>query len=276
MSPYHTLTKPEGVGTPVLVEVPHAGLAIPEAVQGELSAPRDAILRDADIYVDKLYDAAPSAGASMLTAHASRYVVDLNRAPDDVDAETVPDHPAPRGVQPRGVVWRMTTDGRSVLRKPLTYAQLAGRIETFHKPYHDALRAELTRLREQHGYAILVAGHSMPSVGRSGHTDTGVRRADVVPGTRGRTTADPRVIDCVDAHFRDAGLSVRHDDPYRGGWTTGHYGRPRQGWHAVQIELNRGLYVDEATGEPKAHAFESLQELLGALVVELAALKISG
>lgn len=274
MSPYHTLTMAEGEGTPVLVEVPHAGLAIPDAVQGELSAPRDAILRDADIYVDKLYQRAPAHGASMLVARASRYVVDLNRAADDVDAETVPDHPAPRGVQPRGVVWRMTTDGRSVLRKPLTYEQLAGRIETFHKPYHDALRSELTRLREQHGYAILVAGHSMPSVGRSGHSDTGVRRADVVPGTRGRTTADPRIIDCVDSHFREAGLSVRHDDPYRGGWTTGHYGRPRQGWHAVQIELNRGLYVNEATGEPKARAIESLQVLLGTLVDRLAALQL--
>jgi N-formylglutamate deformylase len=177
-------------------------------------------------------------------------------------------------MQPRGVVWRMTTDGRPILRRPLRYAQFQQRIEQFHGPYHATLRAELTRLRETFGFAVLLAGHSMPSVGRAGHIDPGGRRADVVPGSQGRTTAHPQVIDLVDAHFRGAGLSVRHDEPYRGGWTTAHYGRPRAGWHAVQIELNRGLYVDEATGEPKAGNFESLQALCASLVQKMGQLTL--
>jgi N-formylglutamate amidohydrolase len=109
----------------------------------------------------------------------------------------------------------------------------------------------------------------MPSLGRSLHSDSGSRRADVVPGTQGRTTAADSAIDLVDAHFRDAGLTVRHDDPYRGGYTTTHYGRPAEGWHAVQIELNRALYVDEQTGVPKQGDFAELQALLDALVVKL-------
>lgn len=256
----------------VLVEVPHSGLSIPEELA--IEAPRDGVLRDSDIYVDELYADAPRHGASMLVAHASRYVVDLNRAADDVDLDTVPDHPAPRGLQPRGVVWRMTTDGRALMRGPLTYEALEQRLSRFHRPYHGALRNELVRLRARFGHAILIAAHSMPSTGRVLTTGRPVRRADVVPGTRGGSTADRRVIDLVDAHFRAAGLSVRHDDPYRGGYTTGHYGRPREGWHAIQIELNRALYVDETTSERREGDFAALRRVLSELVAKVGELEL--
>jgi N-formylglutamate amidohydrolase len=114
----------------------------------------------------------------------------------------------------------------------------------------------------------------MPSIGRASHGDTGVRRADIVPGTRGRSTADPRVIDLVDSHFRAAGLTVRHDDPYRGGYTTGHYGQPRAGVHAIQIEINRALYVNEATGEPLEGDFERLSKLMTELALRLGRLDL--
>lgn len=266
------LTLPTSGRTPVVVEVPHAGLSIPRALRAETLVDERTVMRDADLYVDKLYADAPARGAGLLTAPFSRYVVDLNRAPDDIDLTTVPDHPAPRGKQPRGVVWRLTTDGRPSLREPLTYAAFQDRVARYHAPYHQALRDELERTRARFGFAVLVAGHSMPSVGRAGHADTGTRRADIVPGTLGRTSADRRLIDLVDAHFRGAGLSVRHDDPYRGGFTTQHYGRPREGWHVVQIELNRALYVHEDTGQKKRGDFKRLQRLLADLVEKLGTL----
>lgn len=271
MDPFR-LTLPERDETPLLVEVPHAGLAIPEAVADQLDVAPSVVLRDSDIYVDRLYEGAERHGASVLAAGVSRYVVDLNRAADDVDAETVPDHPDPRGVQPRGVVWRVTTDGRPALRGPLTYTALQHRLAHYHAPYHEALRGQLEAKRSQFGHAVLLAAHSMPSSSRGALGAP--PRADVVPGTRGRTSASGRVIDCVDAHFRDAGLSVRHDDPYRGGWSTSHYGRPREAWHAVQIELNRALYVDEATGRPKDGDFEALREVVLALTAKLGALTL--
>jgi N-formylglutamate amidohydrolase len=271
---YFDLVVPEHAATPVLVEIPHAGLAIPDLVRDQIAAPVDAVVRDSDIYVDKLYRRVPERGASLLTATISRYVVDLNRAPTDVDRETVPDHPSPRTMQPRGVVWRMTTGGQRALTRPLRYRELRERLDTFHGPYHDALETRLTSLRARFGFAILVAAHSMPSVGRGGSIDSGARRADVVPGTRGRSTAHPRVIDAIDAYFRTAGLTVSHDDPYRGGWTTGHYGRPADDWHAVQIELNRALYVDEATGRPRERDFERLEGILLDLVTELGRLPL--
>jgi N-formylglutamate amidohydrolase len=268
------LQLPNQAGIPVLVEVPHAGLLVPDAVKDELSAPEDALLRDADIYVDELYEQAPACGAALLCARVSRYVVDLNRAQDDVDSATVSDHPAPVGAQPRGVVWRATTDGRPVLKRPLTFSALRKRLARYYVPYHDSLRTTLEALRARHGYAILVAGHSMPSRGRSLHIDAGVRRADVVPGTQGRTTADARVIDLVEAHFRDAGLSVRHDDPYKGGFATTYYGRPAQRTHAIQIELNRALYVDEENFVRRSGDFERIQQLLAALIVKLGQLDL--
>jgi N-formylglutamate deformylase len=268
--PIFSLQAPERGETPVLVEIPHAGLAIPETVAGSLIVPRDVVLRDSDLYVDRIWDHAPEHGATLLCASVSRYVVDLNRAPDDVDRDTVPDHPAPRPTQARGVVWRVTTEGRPALRAPLRHAELRARLEIFHEPYHRALEAALERKRERFGWAVLVAAHSMPSTSRDGSS----RRADVVPGTRGRTTADPRVIDAVERHFRAAGLSVRHDDPYRGGWTTGHYGRPERGIHAIQIELNRALYVDEPTSRPKDAELAWMRGLCGTLLDRLGTLEL--
>ncbi len=264
------LTRPTVAEVPVLVEVPHAGLAIPECLAHEVVVPRDAVMRDADLFVDELWEDAPSRGAPLFAARCSRFVVDLNRAADDVDRDVVPDHPAPRPTQSRGVVWRVTTDGRAAMSGPLSHARFAERIAAYHAPYHAALAGLIESARAKHGRVIVVAAHSMPSTSRDGAT----RRADIVPGSRGRTSADPRVIDLVDRHFRAAGLSVRHDDPYRGGWTTGHYGRPSRGVHAIQIEVNRALYLDEVTMRPDDAAFPRLRGILGDLVERLSGLSL--
>jgi N-formylglutamate deformylase len=108
----------------------------------------------------------------------------------------------------------------------------------------------------------------MPSVGRSGHGDTEIVRADVVPGTQGHSTANGALIDRVERHAVAAGLTVRHDEPYRGGFTTRHWGRPAQRVHAIQVELARRLYMNEATLR-KTAAFGQMQAFCGTLVREL-------
>ncbi len=263
------LTHPTTTPSPVLVEVPHSGLQVPPEVESEIDATPSAMLRDSDIYVDQLYQRAPENGATLLVSRVSRYVVDLNRGPEDVDSAAVPKHPKARHVPARGVVWRARTDGTPLLRSPLTVAQFGRRIELFYEPYHRTLREVTAQIREQHGQVVILAAHSMPSTGRRTMGGGEVRRADIVPGTRGRSTADGRIIDLVDSHFRDAGLSVQHDKPYRGGWTTSTYGAPKRGQHAIQIELNRALYVDERTSEIKKHDFAQLQTVLDQLVGKL-------
>ena len=263
------ITAPKTTPTPVLVEVPHSGLQVPHELEGEIDATPLAVLRDSDIYVDQLYERAPQNGATLLVSRVSRYVVDLNRGRDEVDSAAVPRHPQARHIPARGVVWRARTDGTPLLRAPLTVDQFARRIQQYYDPYHDKLREVAARMREEHGHVVILAAHSMPSAGRRVFGGRHIRRADVVPGTRGRSTADGRIIDLVDAHFKEAGMSVKHDDPYRGGWTTSSYGAPKRGQHAIQIELNRALYVDERTSEIKKDDFARLQRVLDELVSKL-------
>jgi N-formylglutamate deformylase len=266
------LTAPETTAIPVLVEIPHSGLEVPPELEPEIETTPFAVLRDSDIYVDRLYEHAPAHGATLLVSRVSRYVVDLNRGPDEVDSAAVPRHPKARHIPARGVVWRARTDGTPLLRAPLTIDQFARRIELYYEPYHQTLREVAARIRKEQGHVLILAAHSMPSAGRRIFGGREVRRADVVPGTRGRSTANGRIIDLLDAHFREAGLSVKHDDPYRGGWTTSSYGAPKRGQHAVQIELNRALYVDESTSEIKKADFAQLQALLDQLVSKLGGL----
>jgi len=263
------LTHPQATPSPVLVEVPHSGLQVPPEIESEIDATPLAVLRDSDIYVDQLYQRAPEHGATMLVSRVSRYVVDLNRGPEEVDSAAVPRHPRARHIPARGVVWRARTDGTPLLRAPLTIEQFTRRLALFYEPYHQTLRDVAARMREEHGRVVILAAHSMPSAGRRMLGGGEIRRADVVPGTRGRSTADGRIIDLIDSHFRQAGLSVKHDDPYRGGWTTSSYGAPKRGQHAVQIELNRALYVDERTSEIKKNDFAQLQTVLDQLVSKL-------
>jgi N-formylglutamate amidohydrolase len=253
------LVEPLGPETPVIVEVPHAGLELPALFLEPLAAPARALGRDADLYVDALYDGAPAAGASMIIARASRYVVDLNRAEADVDSEVVEGGRADLQMH-HGLVWRLTSDGEPALSRKLRPEELEERLDLVWRPYHRALAALIAHKRERFGVAVVLAGHSMPSVERSSNGFRRTRipaelraRADVVPGTRGRRSADARFIDAVEAHAASRGWSVRHDDPYAGGFTTQHYGRPAEGVHAIQVELARRLYLDEATLRPNEY-----------------------
>jgi N-formylglutamate amidohydrolase len=265
-----TLTEPRAAEAPVIVEVPHAGLETDAEALATLVAPAVAIGRDADLYVDELYADAPDLGATLLCARMSRYVCDLNRSEQDVDRDTVLG--ATGRSSPHGLIWRSTTDTRAAIARPLARSELDRRLHAYYRPYHDKLD-ELVRERlDRHGFVILVSGHSMPSRGRDGHDDPGRDRADVVPGTRQRTTAAAAVIDATEQVARRFHLGVAHDDPYRGGHTTVRYGRPAAGIHAIQIELNRRLYMDEQTLAKKTSEFKTIRSFCRALVEQMVAL----
>jgi N-formylglutamate deformylase len=266
-----TVIEPAVEETPLIVEIPHAGLLVDGPTLARLVAPARAIGRDADLYVDDLYAEAPAHGATLLCANVSRYVCDLNRSELDVDAESVEGAPS-HARATRGIVWRLTSEGARVLEAPLPRTELDRRLDTYYRPYHRVLSAIVERKRARFGFAILLAAHSMPSVGRTGHGDPQAVRADVVPGTRGRTSAAGVFIDAVDKHARAAGLSVAHDDPYQGGYTTQHYGRPDHHVHVVQVELARRLYMDEPT-LTKSARFAEMQAWCSSLAAALGAIK---
>lgn len=251
---------------PVLVSVPHAGTAVPAEDAPLMAIGGQSLLRDADLHVEKLVTGVPALGVTVLQALVSRYVLDVNRAPDDVDRDTCPDIPRPARPSARGLCWRLTTEGQSVLRRPLTLPELSDRRERVHTAYHTTLERELHRRRERFGYAILLDMHSMPSTVRTGPGAQGnQRRADVVPGDVRGTSCSPNLSRLVADHFAHLGYRVRPNDPYMGGYITRHHGRPARGIHAIQVELNRDLYMNEATyvflddkAAPLKHAIEAL------------------
>ncbi len=269
---FFSVLPPRGNPVPVVVEIPHAGLAVEPISAATLIAPVSALGRDADLYVDELYVEATNVGASVLVSHVSRYVCDLNRAESDVDGYAV--QGTGGGNFPHGLIWHQTTDSQAALAGPLSRAEHERRLRLIYRPYHQALRRLLVESGQRFGYVNLLAAHSMPGAGRSGHRDPGSHRADVVPGSRGFTSADPLVIRCPEQLAVKRGWSVAHDTPYRGGFTTGHYGQPQNRVHAVQVELNRQLYMNEATLERLAGKFESTREYCTELVAELARLNL--
>jgi N-formylglutamate amidohydrolase len=253
--------EPETDDSPVLVEVPHGGLMLDAESANWVSAPMRSIARDADLYVDELFADAPQFGATLLCSHVSRYVVDLNRAIDDFDGAAVAGGPSRE--RPRGVVWRLTSDGLPVLSQRLSREEYRRRCDLYYRPYHDALQRVLLRKRARFGFAVLLCAHSMPTPRGRGQL------ADLVPGTRGRTSAAASWIDLIDALGREQGWSVQHDLPYRGGYSTGHYGRPHESVHAVQIELARRLYMNERSLARESDGFEVVKAFANRLVRNL-------
>jgi N-formylglutamate amidohydrolase len=236
------LVRPLGRETPVVVEVPHAGLGVDAAALSTMVVPARCLARDADLFVDEVVQDVVHEGATLLVAGVSRFVVDLNRDETDHDPGAVEGSVGDSA--PHGVVWHRATLGERVLSAPLSRGELARRLDVFHRPYHRELAALIAEKKQRFGHAIVLSAHSMPSNGVDARGRT-VPRADVVPGTRGRTSAAGALIDHVDGEARARGLSVRHDDPYRGGFVTRHYGKPSRNVHVVQIELARRLYMSE-------------------------------
>jgi N-formylglutamate amidohydrolase len=264
-----SLRAPELPTTPVVVSIPHAGLAT-HGYEATMSPALD-VRCDADLYVDRLYGlGGPGAPEVNLAAGLSRFVCDLNRDPDDVTSEAVPEHPAPCNVEGSGFVWAVTTSGTPALARPLTLDEWRART-ALHAAYHDAVTRALDRARARFGFAVLVDGHSMPSSDRSSR---GATRADVVPGDRDGTSCAPALSRFVGAHFESCGYGVAFNAPYKGGYITAHHGRPAARVHAIQIELRRDLFMNETTYELVEPGFTRLRGALAELLSKLREIRL--
>ncbi len=257
--------------TPVVLSVPHAGIAT-GGFEAALASRLD-VRGDADLFVDRLYGVDAAADLDLqpvyVAATLSRFVCDMNRDPDDVSPIAVPDHPAPRNADGRGFVWAVTTTGALALARTLTLDEWRAR-RAIHAAYYGAIREALTRARDRFGFAVLLDGHSMPSVGRAGHRDMGRPRAEVVPGDRDGSSCSPALSSMVGNHFQSRGYSVAFNDPYKGGFITAHHGCPADNVHAIQIEVRRDLYMDEDAFAPRPDGFVRLRETLRELMSALA------
>ncbi len=271
LNEFPRIQRPEArLERPLVVSVPHSGEQLPEQDPG---APSYAIniqglLRDGDLYVDELYADAVQEGATVISTPWSRFVVDLNRMADDVSDKAVAGRSARSSegyYGDRGVIWAVSTRGERIYERPLTEVEFEKRLSLYYHPYHDALAAELQRLKSRFGYVVLLDAHSMPSRATRLHRDPGRKRPDIIPGdAHGRSCASSFSQGTLEL-WRGMGFNVTMNFPYAGGATTRRYGNPSANVHAIQVELNRRLYMNESTLE-RTGEFERLRQRCRAYV----------
>ena len=222
---------------PLLVSVPHAGTAIPSELHADL-APRALDVEDTDWFLDRLYAFAVDMGASLIVPRHSRYVVDLNRPP-----ENTPMYP---GVNNTELVPTRFFTGEPLYRagREPCEDEVRRRVATYWRPYHDALAGELTRLRAAHGHAVLFDGHSIQSrLPWLFEGELPALNLGTVAGTSCAPALRERLAAVLAAQQR---FSHVVDGRFKGGYITRHYGRPQEGWHAVQMEMCWHCYMAEA------------------------------
>ena len=256
---------------PFVYASPHSGSDYPADFIAASRLDPMALRKSEDSFVDELFAAAPALGAPLLRALFPRAYCDPNREAYELDPAMFRDQ-LPRFANTTslrvagglGVIARVVASGQEIYRDKLPYAEAERRIAMFYRPYHQALGDLLAATRAKFGFAVLIDCHSMPSVGGPTDQDNGARRPDIVLGDRFGHACDRRLTDAAEAILRRAGYQVCCNNPYAGGYTTNRYGRPRDGVHGLQIEVNRALYMDET-------AFRRLPGL-GALAADMAAL----
>jgi N-formylglutamate amidohydrolase len=255
--PAFTLALADSVPLPVLLAAPHAGRAYPPDLVGQMRQHAAASLRLEDRWVDRIAEqVAAATGAAVLLAHAPRALIDLNRAPDDVDWEMIADGPAQQrgkmaaGRRARsglGLVPRRLPGFGELWRRRLSHKELEQRLDEVHRPYHATLAATLDTIRDRWGAALLLDLHSMPPLGpKRGHGAA----PDFVVGDRFGASCAPVLSTVAADHLQRCGYRTAHNRPYAGGYVLDRHGAPGRGVHAVQVEICRAMYLDSQLAEP--------------------------
>ncbi|KFC74086.1 putative N-formylglutamate amidohydrolase [Bosea sp. LC85] len=256
---------------PVVVDVPHAGRRYPPGFVERARLPLRSLRRSEDAYVDRLFAQTVALGAPLLVAEFPRAFLDVNREPYELDPRMF-DGRLPAFANTRsmrvagglGTIPRIVGDAHEIYFGKIPVEEALARIDGLYRPYHAGLRSLVQRTQGAFGTCILVDAHSMPSTGLD---RDGFAKSDVILGDRFGTSAASYIIDIAEEAFRRRGLSVTRNRPYAGGFITEHYGAPASGVHALQIEINRALYMNETTLEPHT-GFAELEQAIGTAMAE--------
>jgi N-formylglutamate amidohydrolase len=258
--------EPQGLEAPLVLDSPHSGAHYPDDF--DYSCPLPILRRAEDAYVDELYETAPDFGATLIGAVFPRSYLDVNRAADDVDPHVL-GGPIPAVFRPRpitrvGLVRRHAQPGVPIYDRKLSADEILARIERCHTPYHRVLAETCDRLHGKFGAVWHINCHSMPSYGNRRNGAKG-EHGDFVLGDRDGTTCDPEFTNFVAGFLRGLGYEVRVNDGYKGVEIVRRHGRPAEGRHSLQIEVDRALYMDQKTLE-KLAGFDRLRADLARLV----------
>lgn len=270
---FQAVFPPYGV-LPLVFESPHSGDEMPADIATTSTA--EDLAWTADSHVQALFAAAPDAGATLIAALFPRAYIDVNRGPDDIDpgmlAEPWPGDLRPTGKshQGFGLIWRYCRGTDSPLYdRGLSVVEVQARIDRFWRPYHDHLAETLESLYQRFGFVFHVSCHSMKSIGDEGPGGTPRRRPDITLGDRHGRSCDGEVMAMLQSAFRDRGYDVTLNVPFSGAHLVATHGRPGEDRHSLQIEINRALYMDEATRQPH-EGFMRVQRDIEAIIRILA------
>lgn len=266
---------PHTAALPLVLDSPHSGTCVPADFGSAL--PESALREGEDCFIDELYLPAAARGIPLLAAQFPRTYLDPNRHAGDIDTDLL-DAPWPDVLVPSGkarigkaLVWRTLDDGRPIYNRKLTVQELRQRIARCHTPYHQALQSLLQAAHAQHGQVFHINCHSMNAVsGSMGEGGAGQPRADVVLGDRDGTTCAPAFTSFVRDHLAALGYAVKVNDPFKGVELVRAFSNPAAGFHSLQLEVNKRLYMDEATLQRHA-GFGRLQSHLMGLLEAIAA-----
>lgn len=271
IEPYF-LSLPETQTTSVVFASPHSGRHYTDAFLKQTVLDEMTVRSSEDAFVDQLVEVAPSCGAPLIGAIWPRAYIDLNRASDELDQALIKGVRSgshnPRISSGLGVIPRVVSNGRAIYRGKLAFADAKQRIEQCWKPYHTALETLMQATRQEFGDAILIDCHSMPHEAVDAVTQPGKPRPDVVLGDRFGASASGEIVERIEQVFLEAGLCVNRNAPFAGAYITQHYGRPSRGMHAIQIELDRRLYLDERRMQPNEN-FTAFRDLMSGIVSEI-------
>lgn len=269
------LALPAPQTTSVIFSSPHSGRAyttgfMEQSVLDELS-----IRSSEDAFVDQLFGTAPQSGAPLISAVMPRAFLDLNRSYDELDPALI-DGVTSRCHNPRiasglGVIPRVVSNGRNIYRQKLSLHDANRRINRYWHPYHDQLCAMMHQTRAAFGKAILIDCHSMPSEAIQSAQRPGRFKPDVVIGDRFGAAACTQIVAEIECIFLQAGLKVSRNSPFAGAFIAQHYGRPTQGFHVIQIEINRDLYMNERLIRPN-EKFVKFKSLIEEIIKKIATL----
>ncbi|HVN35286.1 MAG TPA: N-formylglutamate amidohydrolase [Casimicrobiaceae bacterium] len=272
--PAFLLHAPATTALPLVLDSPHSGEHYPDDF--DHAPPREVVRQAEDTHVARLYGFAPQFGAALIEATFPRAYIDANRSLNDIDPAMLADAwpttlaASSKSAKGIGLLWRIARDGAPMYDRKLSAAEVERRIDRWYRPYHAALAAELDTLHRRFGAVWHVNCHSMPAVGDAYSDDAGRPRKDFVLGDRDGTTCAPEFTALVARTLEGLGYSVAINDPYKGVEIVRRYGRPGERRHSLQIELNRRLYMDEATLEP-TRGYAKLEADLERLVAAVAA-----
>jgi N-formylglutamate amidohydrolase len=279
MPPACEISLPPAQTVPFVFNSPHSGSFYPDDFLAAACLDKSEIRRSEDLLVDRLFAPVVRLGAPLMSAVYPRAYLDVNREPYELDpkmfAGRLPAYANVRSLRVAGglgTIPRVVSDAANIYREPLPVEEGLQRIERIYRPYHDTLRRLLAQTHVAFGMAILIDCHSMPSNIRGGPTRV---RPDFVLGDRFGASCMPELTNCVAETLEELGYTVCRNKPYAGGFITEHYGRPARGLHALQIEVNRALYMDEHLLEPH-RGFEQLASDLFRLAESLLSLVDTG